>query len=150
MAGGFRHHAGGIFALCRLIERHEDAIEYDLLMSGRSLDDLGHSLSWRELLVLTRHWQSLPGTATCAAVQGREHWGVTDQLLAEIADLLATANWQRQGKPHAPKPKRFPRPWEKAKAQKLGSDPIPVSKFADWWDSFTGKKPRKKSRQKSR
>ncbi|SDQ04794.1 hypothetical protein [Leucobacter chromiiresistens] len=146
MAGGVEHRPGGILALCRLIDRHEDAIEYDLLNAGYSLDDLGHSLSWRHLWVLTRRWQTLPGTATCAAVQGREHWGVAEQLLAEIIDLLNIGNWQRAGRKHAAKPKRFPRPWEKAKAQKLGSDPIPVSKFSDWWDSFTDKKKRRNRR----
>lgn len=68
-------------------------------------------------------------------MQGVEHWGTTDQLLAEIIDLLGHANWQRVGKQSAPKPKRFPRPWERAKARKFGSDPIPRSKFNDWWDS---------------
>lgn len=135
MAGGVRYHPGGILALCRLIDRHEEAIEYDLLMAGWSLDDLGVTLSWRDLQVLVRRWQKTPGTATCEAVQDVEHWPVRDQLLAEIVDALYTANWQRAGKKSAPRPKRLPRPWERAKVTRLGSDPIPRSKFNEWWDS---------------
>lgn len=103
-------------------------------MSGRSLDDLGVTLSWRDLLVLTRKWEATPGFALCESVHGVEYWPTTDQLLAEIADALNAANWQRAGKSSAPKPKRIPRPWEKAKSRRLGSDPIPLSKFHDWWE----------------
>lgn len=106
-------------------------------MAGWSLDDLGVTLSWRDLQVLVDRWQTLPGTATCAAVQGKEHWIQTDVLLAELVDLIASGNWQRGGNKHAPKPKRFPRPWEKANAQKLGADPIPISEFDNWWNSNT-------------
>lgn len=60
---------------------------------------------------------------------------MTDQLLAALVDLLQVGNWQRAGRKHAPKPKRLPRPWEKSKGKQLGSAPIPVSKFNDWWDS---------------
>ncbi|WP_425836943.1 hypothetical protein [Microbacterium sp. PA5] len=80
-------------------------------------------------------WQKTPGTATCESVQGVVHWPVTDQLLATIYDVLQHANWQRSGKKNAPKPKRLQRPWEKTAARKLGSMPIPISKFNDWWDS---------------
>lgn len=134
MAGGVGDHPGGILALCRLIERHGEALEFDLLTAGWSLDDLGVTLSWRDLQVLVRRWQVLPGSALCASVQGVEHWPITDQLLAEILDTLNTANWQRIGKSYAPRPKRFPRPWEKAKVRRFGSGPIPLSKFNDWWD----------------
>jgi len=119
-----------------LIERFGEAIEYDLLtMCGWSLDDLTVAFSWRDLWILVRRWQKTPGTATCDAVQGAEHWTVTDQLLATIYDVLQHANWQRLGKRSAPKPKRLPRPWEKTRVRKLGSDPIPISKFGAWWDS---------------
>ena len=136
MAGSIEHRRGGIYALCRLIDRHGEAIEYDLLMAGWSLDDLGEKLTWRDLWVLVQRWMSTPGFATCDAVQGAVHWPVVPQLLAELIDILNQANWQRAGRKSAPKPKRFPRPWEKAKARKIGSDPIPMSKFNDWWDGI--------------
>lgn len=148
MERGIEHRPGGIFSLCRLIERFGEAIEYDLAMTGRSLDDLGHTFSWRELWVLIMRWQKTPGFATCDAVQGREHWDITAQLLANVYDVLEHANWQRIGKRSAPKPKRLPRPWEKSKARKLGSDPIPVSKFNDWWNSKV--RPRDGRRRRAR
>lgn len=83
---------------------------------------------------MVRRFQRDPETATSRSIHG-EHWRTTDQLLASAVDLLQFANWQRQGKPHAPKPKPVPRPWQKSRGQKLGSKPIPISKFADWWES---------------
>lgn len=113
-------------------------------MAGWSLDDLGYTLSWRDLQILVRVWQAKPGTATCAAVQGVEHWTVTDQLLADIADALYTANWQREGKSSRPRPKRIPRPWERTKVRKFGSEPIPLSKFNDWWEARANRRKAKK------
>ena len=115
-------------------------------MAGWSLDDLGWSLSWRDLQVLVRRWSGEPGTATCEAITGSKQWPIVAQLLAEVIDHLASANWQRGGNKHAPRPKRFPRPWEKAKNRKLGSDPIPVSKFNDWWNQVGEQVKRKRKR----
>lgn len=64
-------------------------------------------------------------------------WSVTDYLLAIVADHLAMANWQRQGKKGAPKPKPIPRPGDNNSA-KYGEDPIPISEFNDWWEEADG------------
>lgn len=136
MAGSVGYRPGGIFSLCRLIERFGEAIEFDLLTTaGRSLDELGESLSWRDLWVLVMRWQKTAGTATSEAIHGVVHWSTADQLNAMLVDLIAFGNWQRAGRKNAPKPKRLTRPWEKKRAQKFGSNPIPISKFNDWWDS---------------
>ena len=136
MAGGVGDRTGGILSLCRLIERYGEAIEYDLLdRRGWSLDDVGRVYSWRDLWVLVMRWQKTPDTATCEAVQGVVHWSVTDQLLAGVFDILQFANWQRASKKHSPKPKPLQRPWDKGNVRKLGSKPIPISAFNDWWDS---------------
>jgi hypothetical protein len=37
-------------------------------------------------------------------------WGDQEHLLALVVDLLATGNWQRQGKANTPRPKPIPRP----------------------------------------
>lgn len=88
--------------------------------------------------VLVRAWQRQPHNELAEAIHGHAIWTIEEQLLAEAADSLAMGNWQRQNMPNRPKPKRIPRPWEKAKAQqRLGRDPIPVSQFEDWWDSKT-------------
>lgn len=135
MAGGVGDQRGGILSLCRLIERYGEAIEFDLLQVGRSLDELGDSLSWRDLWVLVMRWQKTPGTATCEAVHDVVLWDTPTQILAGIFDLLGISNWQRAGKRSARKPKPLDRPWDKkAKSRSFGSDPIPISQFNDWWD----------------
>jgi hypothetical protein len=49
-------------------------------------------------------------------------WGEDTHLLASIFDVLAMANWQRQGKANAPRPKPLPRPGVKAsKDKRLGT-----------------------------
>lgn len=111
-------------------------------MIGRRLDDLGTpALSWRDLLVVVR--QSGPGSALARAISpDLAAWGsgqVTADLLAVVADLLAAANWQRQGKKSAPKPKRIKRPGVANEDKKYGSAPIPVRDFDDWWNNQEGR-----------
>lgn len=139
MAEGRRRDAGGIFGLCELLDEHAEAIESDLLDRGWRLAEVGGRMSWRDLLIMVRRFQGDPTTATSRAIHG-EHWKVTDQLLASVIDLLQVGNWQRAGKKSAPKPRPIPRPWEKPKARKLGSDAIPISKFNDWWDRVARKR----------
>ncbi|WP_066041897.1 hypothetical protein [Herbiconiux solani] len=115
---------------------HGEAVAYDLLERGKNLDDLGtQALSWPDLLLMVRRWQKMPGTATQESVHGII-WSIEAQLLAEMLDTLRLANWQRAGKKNTPKPKRTPRPWElKSRQQTIGSEPIPVSEFDEWWES---------------
>lgn len=107
---------------------------------GRSLDDLGTlALSWRDLRTLIRRWQRTAGTALHESVHGPS-WSTEAQLLAGLFDVLQMGNWQRAQKKSAPKPKPIKRPWEKAaKSTRLGSDPIPISQFDDWWESVSRK-----------
>jgi hypothetical protein len=58
-------------------------------------------------------------------------WSLESHLLALIADQLGVANWQRQGKKGAPRPKRVPRPGQK-QTQKIGRDPLPVNDLETW------------------
>ncbi|WAB09125.1 tail assembly chaperone [Arthrobacter phage Eesa] len=129
---------GGICSLAGLLEDHGEAIEYDLLVMGRRLDDLGTELlTWRDLLVVVK--QSGPSSALARALQPElAAWAngqVLADLLATAVDLLAGANWQRQGKKSAPKPKRVKRPGVDNGEQKYGRAPIPVKDFDDWWDN---------------
>jgi hypothetical protein len=58
------------------------------------------------LTVLVHH---LPqDSATRRALDAQSVWGLNEQLLANIADTLRAANWQRGGKGSRPKP--IPRP----------------------------------------
>lgn len=61
-------------------------------------------------------------------------WGVVEHLLAASVDALNVANWQRQKKKNAPKPKPVKRPGV-TKEQRFGSGAIPASEFKTWWDN---------------
>lgn len=133
MAEGRRDHPGGIFGLRDLLDEHAEAIEADLLDRGWRLAEVGHTFSWRDLLIMVRRFQSIPTTATSRAIHG-EYWSTTDQLLASVVDLLQVGNWQRAGKKNSPKPKRLKRPWERSAGHHLGAEPIPLNEFSDWWE----------------
>ena len=112
--------------------------EYDLLVMGRSIEDLGTpALSWRDLLVIVR--RSGPSSALARELQPELAAWASGQVLADLAanmvDLLAAANWQRQGKKGAPRPKRIKRPGQDNGDKKFGRAPIPVKDFNDWWDN---------------
>lgn len=110
-----------------------------------TLDDLGsEALSWYDLAVLVKHLQVDQSTALSTELHGTR-WSTESQLLAYVVDALHVGNWQRAGRKSAPRPKPFPRPWEKSKARTLGSKPIPLSQFNDWWDSH---KPKRRRRPK--
>lgn len=113
-----------------MLDRHQEAIEFDLISLGVRLSDLGGVLSWRDLYVVVRN---LPmSSALARSMSGAEaQWGVTEYLLAQVVDALNGANWQRGGG-KGQKPKPTPRPGAKAKV--LGSKPIPMSEFDQWWD----------------
>lgn len=114
-----------------------------------TLSDLGGSLSWAALLHFTRH---LNHTSELVRELYPEHrlrfeWMAGEHTAAIMADLIDCVNLSRwefalantpKGKS---KPRRFdpyPRPGVKpqGKSEKvIGSDPIPVSQFDEWWES---------------
>jgi hypothetical protein len=152
MAGKLRDHSGGILGLYSEVlsdPRLRKAVQYDLLIRGYTLDDLGtEALSWYDLLVMLQYMQQDHSSALATEIHGA-HWSVDAQLLAVVSDALAIANWQRAGRKHAPRPKPIQRPWDKPKTQSLGRDAIPISKFEDWWDSKASTpKPASKPRPK--
>ena len=86
-------------------------MEADLLRFYRvDLADLFTGrLTWRRLRVLIAGLP--PEAATVRALLGdAAHWGVSDYLLALIADLLNVGNWQRGNPRKTSKPKPIPRP----------------------------------------
>ena len=131
--------AGGIFGLLDLVDEHREAIEYELLVIGRRLDELSTAaLSWRDLFVLVRRWQMTPGNAFAASVHGAEVPAWSEQVLAVIVDMLnGIAFILKRGK--GSRPKRLQRWWEKRKQQKFGREPIPLSQFDAWWESASKK-----------
>lgn len=133
MGDSLRGEPGGIAGLCVLIDEHVEALERELLGLGlrlRWLCDGTGRLDWGDLRAVVMH--SPPGSPLRRDVG--DGWTVTDHLVALVADTLAVANWQRQGKRNAPRPKPLPRPGMK-EDRVYGSDPIPLSEFSEWWET---------------
>lgn len=64
-------------------------------------------MSWRRLGVLVEALARTPGTRLHKELVGTDRgadWTLDQHLLAAIADQLALANWQRQGKKGATRP----------------------------------------------
>jgi hypothetical protein len=96
------------------------------------LDWLGtRRLSWRDLLVIVK--QAPRESSLARAMHGEDAlWGLTDHLVAAAVDELAVANWQRQGKKGAPRPKPLPRPGKQSKTQRIGAEPLPIADLEAW------------------
>ncbi len=62
-----------------------------------------------------------PESATHTALLGPQ-WTRTDHLLATVVDVLAIANWQRQGKKGAPRPKPVRRPGVGPQEERFGGE----------------------------
>lgn len=138
MAGGVDGRPGGIAGVCAELTEHGEAIEYDLLVIGRSLEDLGTDrLSWRDLwIVLTQ----APRTSAYARSRLGEAalWGLAEHLIASVLDAVNAGNWQRgnQGRQvPTPRPRPVSRPGVQDDTQTFGSDPIKISEFNAWWES---------------
>jgi len=151
VAGRQRHQGGGILGLrAQLLADPQTrlALQYDLLVRGYTLDDLGtEAFSWYDLLAIAKFIQTDHTSALSIHIHGQT-WSMESQLLAIVADATAVGNWQRAGRRSAPKPKRIPRPWEKPKTTALGRGAIPINKFNDWWDSARTKRASRKAAKK--
>lgn len=110
MAGALRAGAGGIAGLHALLEKHGEAIEWDLShYHQRKLGELfTRTLTWRQLRSFLSH---LPRESALARdlLADEANWGLNEQLLALTIDTLRQANWQRGGGKGG-KPKPIPRP----------------------------------------
>lgn len=143
MVQGFWHYAGGIVELCRLINEHGGALEYDLLCAcGMTLADIPRRISWPALRSFVTH---VGPTSALFRELNPEYaeWfaeGKTRAMLADIYDAIASLTFafarantpKNKRKPKPPKP--YPRPWVKDKSNtKIGRDPIPIKDFDKWW-----------------
>lgn len=138
MAGGLRRITGGIRSLLGLIAQHREAIEYDLIGLGLRLDDLGsRRLSWRDLLVIVRR---SPRDSALYREQFPDdaEWGLPEQLLAAIFDVLQAGNWQRGGG-QGRRPEQLPRPGVTPTRKQRGSGPLTFDEMRKWlgWDDNT-------------
>lgn len=100
---------------------------------GLRLRQLGtEALTWGDLYDYVRYGN----TDTALALERYGDtvlWGITDHLLATVADALIAGNWQRGGG-KGRKPDPIPRPGAEESGQTLGSEPVPIAEFNDWWN----------------
>lgn len=95
-------------------------MEYELLTRGRHIDELGSSLSWRDLALLL--WSPQEGGPLHRAAYGAESpWNLQARILAGLFDAVMLGNWQRQGAAQAPKPDPWPRPGVDGFTQTIGA-----------------------------
>ena len=111
MAFSFNGEPGGIRGLRQLIAEYPEAIEYDLITHGLSLDDLGSErLSWRDLKVIVTRMP--PNRSALQQELGPQDaaWTLTNHLLAEVVDSLRLLLWAKTRDGHKnrnrPKPIR--------------------------------------------
>jgi hypothetical protein len=119
-------------SLLALLDEYQEAVEFDLIALGLRLRNVGsEDFSWRDLLVVIR--QSSPESALFRALNPKDfQWGLSELLLAEIADAANVANWQRGGGKRRDYPKPIPRPGVEPDEQKYGAKPIPIDEMAEW------------------
>lgn len=128
------HHPGGIQGLIGFLREHGEAVEYDLIALGLRLEWLGSErLTWCDLRAIIH--QAPRDSAVARSTLG-EHapWDLASHLLASVVDALHAIIWQLGGG-KGPRPKLLPRPGSKQQSMSFGSDPIPASKFEEWWNS---------------
>lgn len=99
---------------------------------GLRLRNLGTpDFSWGDLLVIIR--QGGPDTALYRAMNDDWQWTLDNLLLAEAADQLAVANWQRGGGKQRDYPKPIPRPGVEPDSKTYGGKgAIPIDEMAEW------------------
>jgi len=101
---------------------------------GLRLRQLGSEfLSWRDLLVIVQH------SGHGAALQASMHpdaapWGLSEHLLAVIADAVIAGNWMqsKDGQKNKNRPKQIPRPGVEPDKKKFGGKAESIDTIRDW------------------
>lgn len=119
----------------KLLRRHREAIEYELLERGMHLDDVGTKrLTWREFLILVRGWLGQPHNMLAEAEAGHSLWTVGEQLTAMVVDLVNVGNYyiaKANGAKNLKRPKPIDRPWD-SKPVTYGRDPVSIEEIDQW------------------
>ncbi|WP_051432586.1 hypothetical protein [Promicromonospora kroppenstedtii] len=113
-------------------DEHREAIEADLIALGLRLRHAGtDALAWHELYAVIRH---LPRTsAFYRATHPDDHeWSLDALLLAEVADALRVANWQRGGGRRHEYPKPIPRPGVEPESTTYGKGAVSIDEMEAW------------------
>jgi hypothetical protein len=111
MGRSVRNAAGGITSLCRFVEEHAGAIQFDLItFAGYRIRDIGEVLSWTELRDFVNNLPPTPASALFRAEHPKSWWWTPEaDFLSAILFGIQLANWQRAGgKRSKPKPVQRP------------------------------------------
>ena len=134
MAGGLGDRRGGIFGLVELLDEHQEAVEYDLINHGLRLRQLGtEALTWRDLKIIIEFQPH--GKSAVARMKDPEEvaWGISEHLLAIIADSSRARVWQEGSGKARDKPKPIPRPGiENTEKTTYKYDVLPVNDMAEF------------------
>lgn len=137
MAEGLGGVVGGILGLLTLLDEHREAIDFDLLNVGLSVDDVPGGLPWDRFRTFVR-W--LPqGSALYRSVRGDEsHWGLQEQLLAAAVDAVRNLTWvMGGGKGKRPEPIRRPGVGPQ-KVAHFGKTVMSIEEARAWLDQRKG------------
>lgn len=129
-SGGIR---GGIISLVRIIEKHDRALEYDLMTrTGRTLSEYLSMGAAGKVALLSFINFLPPDSMLNRAMNPKDEFGEwntqmkTNVILADLFDAFASAHTKKGRKaPEYPRPK---------KKMGVGKDPIPISQFDVWWN----------------
>jgi hypothetical protein len=133
MASRFGCHCGGTLSLHKLIKKHGEAIEYDLIQHGLRLDDLGSGrLSWRDLKVIVTRMPPQKSALQQELASQDAGWTLTNHLLAEAVDSLHLLLWAKtkDGYKNRNRPHPIQRPGRRR--ERLGKQPLGISEIRDW------------------
>jgi hypothetical protein len=121
-----------MIALDKVLEEHADAIAYDLIAMGLRLRDLGSDeFTWGDLRVIVT--QAPRSSCLYRALYPDEYqWGLQEQLMALVADMLSVANWQRGSGASKDYPKPIPRPGIEDDTASFGEDAMSIEDMDDW------------------
>lgn len=125
---------GELLSLLDTLDNDENraALESDLIHLGLRLQWVGSdALAWHELYAVVKH---LPRTSAFFRVQRPEEaeWDLHALLLAEVADALRVANWQRGGGAKRDYPKPIPRPGVTPDSTTYGKGALPINEMEAW------------------
>lgn len=111
MEGLLESRRGGILGLRRFVNEHAEAIAVDLLAVGRSIHEIGRTISWFEI----KAWIAKPPESSVL-----------------LRDLRYTAAEERERQKNAALP-------EDRRTVGSRADAMPIDEFDAWWASSGGR-----------
>jgi hypothetical protein len=104
-----------------------------LIGLGYRVGDVGGALSWADLRDIIRYQPQ--SSALCREMNPENAlWGLSDHLLAVIADAVIAGNWMqsKDGQKNRNRPKPIPRPGVEPDQKKFGGKAESIDTIRDW------------------